>query len=252
MARRDPPAVGDSPYDAFDARPIPWAAVSGCCSARVPRYDELLDVLPRHPYAAWPAEVAAERPAGDGSRDRVDPSLSSSSEAAGGGGGQSSGEAGSACLSAAAAAVDPHSLVPALSESEAAALANDWNEAFQSLLERPCTTAHSVKRRQERIDECWRRFADACKPAVRLVVSELHLPASERTLPPANVGGLAGGEKYVVGGCFLKLARDNGGYLFGGDEAGCMKCAGHELNGTRWLVARYVAPAGWSPCCSVG
>jgi hypothetical protein len=50
-----------------------------------------------------------------------------------------------------------------------------------------------------------------------------------KTIKPVNVGGIAGGQKYVVSGILFKFAIDNHG-LYGGDE-NAMKAAGHDLKG---------------------
>lgn len=54
-------------------------------------------------------------------------------------------------------------------------------------------------------------------------------PEITRTIPPIDVGGLAGGLKYIKDGIFFKFAVDNM-CIYSGDHF-AMKAAGHELKG---------------------
>ncbi|CAM9483536.1 unnamed protein product, partial [Heterosigma akashiwo] len=80
-------------------------------------------------------------------------------------------------------------------------------------------------------------FADA-ELYGRIIISEQFLPAEQRTVRPATraVGGVAGGEKYLVPsrGLMFKFASDAKG-VYGG-ETWAQKAAGHEL---RALIALY-------------
>jgi len=40
------------------------------------------------------------------------------------------------------------------------------------------------------------------------IISELPLAPSEKTIPPKNMGGVAGGTKFIVNGIYFKLATD--------------------------------------------
>ena len=48
-----------------------------------------------------------------------------------------------------------------------------------------------------------------------------------KTIKPVNVGGIAGGTKFIVAGILFKLATDEYG-LYDGFE-GAIKVAGHDL-----------------------
>lgn len=75
----------------------------------------------------------------------------------------------------------------------------------------------------------------------RTIISELFLPESERTIKPADIGGVAGGKKYLVRGILFKLAKDapiNSNatkFLYGSDigpnDEFAAKGAGHDLKG---------------------
>ena len=55
------------------------------------------------------------------------------------------------------------------------------------------------------------------------------MPPSKKTIPPVSLGGVAGGEKYVVNGILFKFALDSSN-IYGGDH-NAMKAASHELKG---------------------
>ena len=63
----------------------------------------------------------------------------------------------------------------------------------------------------------------------RIIISEAFLPNNEKTIKPSNVGGVAGGEKYVVGNILFKFAMDSHSLL--GSDYAAAKVAGHELKG---------------------
>lgn len=51
-------------------------------------------------------------------------------------------------------------------------------------------------------------FSDAAQKIGRVIISELHLPDARKTYKPRNMGGVAGGQKYLEHGVFFKFARD--------------------------------------------
>ena len=74
------------------------------------------------------------------------------------------------------------------------------------------------------------RLAFYASSIARVIISELHWPTALRTYPPASdVGGVAGGEKYIHQNLFFKFALDIKG-LYGADEF-AMKSAACELKG---------------------
>lgn len=73
-------------------------------------------------------------------------------------------------------------------------------------------------------------FATHASRIAQTIILELGLPAALRSIHPASdVGGIAGGEKYVVGRMFFKFALDLKN-LYGSDEH-AMKSASCELKG---------------------
>ena len=56
------------------------------------------------------------------------------------------------------------------------------------------------------------------------------MPDSHKTIPPVNLGGVAGGQKYIVHEILFKFAFDQMG-LFKGNNIAAAKVGGHELKG---------------------
>ena len=65
-------------------------------------------------------------------------------------------------------------------------------------------------------------FEDRSKAYTRIIVMELHMKDEQRRIPVANLGGVAGGDKYLVNDILFKLTVDpklgNGRHLYGGAE----------------------------------
>jgi len=74
-------------------------------------------------------------------------------------------------------------------------------------------------------------FTYAAKIYSMLIISERFLPSQLKTIKPMDneLGGVAGGSKYIVHGILFKFALDEHN-MYNGDE-NAMKAAGHELRG---------------------
>ena len=77
-------------------------------------------------------------------------------------------------------------------------------------------------------------FVHTAKSLGKIIIAENFLPPENRTIQHCNVGGIAGGEKYVHHGILFKFALDKH-KIYSGDHF-AMKAAGHELK----AVMRYV------------
>ena len=73
-------------------------------------------------------------------------------------------------------------------------------------------------------------FIQAAKTYGRIIISEVYLPSHKKTIKPINLGGVAGGEKYIVHNILFKFALDSSG-LFGGNNLAAAKVGGLELKG---------------------
>jgi hypothetical protein len=70
------------------------------------------------------------------------------------------------------------------------------------------------------------RFVKAAIPIVRVIVMERHLNIANQTIKPAQIGGIAGGQKYIKNNIFFKFSKDNESGMYGGNEW-AMKAAGN-------------------------
>lgn len=78
----------------------------------------------------------------------------------------------------------------------------DWNFRFQSLLDRP----NSIDRAAELKKLC-DEFYSAATKYCRTIIEEVSLPAARKTIQSVYAGGIAGGQKFIVGGIFIKVKR---------------------------------------------
>ena len=107
----------------------------------------------------------------------------------------------------------------------------DWNEEFQSLLstvsddETVLDNQHSF----EQLSELAADFAFTARAIGRIIISEKYLSKDEKTIPLAQIGGIAGGEKYMSHNILFKFQNDYMN-LYGGDEHAAA-AGNHELVG---------------------
>lgn len=79
----------------------------------------------------------------------------------------------------------------------------DWNERFQALLAESDSLEKFAQLRNLANDFCF-----TAELYARIIISELYLPTSQKTIKPSSVGGVAGGQKFVVQGILFKFAVD--------------------------------------------
>lgn len=82
-----------------------------------------------------------------------------------------------------------------------------------------------------KVREFLAEFIDTATRVAKTIVSEMTLPLEAKTVRPRNLGGIAGGEKYLEEGIFFKFAIDAYN-VYGGDKF-AMKAAGHEIQGIK-------------------
>lgn len=112
-----------------------------------------------------------------------------------------------------------------------------WNERWQALLERPTVTPEEIRQRAADIEELTEQFLEVAKPIVTRIVEELWLPSESKTIKPVDVGGVAGGEKYMAKQLFMKYARDNMRLRLYDGDSWAQKAALHELKSLNALIA---------------
>ena len=81
--------------------------------------------------------------------------------------------------------------------------ARDWNQEYQKLIE----SAPTVQVAKSLVNLS-QEFVRTASIYGQIIISELFLPTSAKTIPPAAVGGIAGGDKYCHKGIFFKVAHD--------------------------------------------
>ena len=112
----------------------------------------------------------------------------------------------------------------------------NWNKEFWKLVRLPDSEYKFTSMRALAQD-----FVYTSEAYGRLIISEMYLLPSEKTVHPLKLGGIAGGQKFVCQGILFKFAMDvaleapNGSqiWMYGGSES-CneyaMKSAKHEFN----------------------
>lgn len=109
----------------------------------------------------------------------------------------------------------------------------DWNSEFQMLQE----TADSEEKFRD-LSRLAHDFVYAATTYAKIIISESCLPDHEKTIKPIDLGGVAGGQKFVCQNILFKFALDmeivDGLWMYGGNipsDENAMKAAAHELKG---------------------
>eukprot|EP01132_Coremiostelium_polycephalum_P009238 gene9238-11318_t len=110
----------------------------------------------------------------------------------------------------------------------------NYNERFQEIMDDlrslNCNSTQSDKIRvYSQFIALTQDFVYASSTFGKVIISERYLPNHEKTIPPIDIGGLAGGSKFIVHGILFKFAIDKDDF-YGSDYAS-MCVGGHELKG---------------------
>ena len=97
----------------------------------------------------------------------------------------------------------------------------DWNKGYQNAI---------ISGNWALIAEITKEFTHLAVQYSRILVEELGLPLSQRTITPIQAGGVAGGEKYLLHGLLFKFAIDPTCRIYA-DADLARASAGHELKG---------------------
>lgn len=129
----------------------------------------------------------------------------------------------------------------ALSDSHAVppAPARDpmWNERMQRLFEVPAAGPTERHARDAAVRALVDEFVGHARGVAVVIVDEMGSPDERRSVPPLRGGpGVAGGEKFMHGGVFYKLARDHMG-IYGGSDRLAQKAASNEVRGAGCVAA---------------
>ena len=91
----------------------------------------------------------------------------------------------------------------------------------------PETTHYESQLKHQRISQVANNFVHTARIHATTIISELFLPDAMKSIKSSQMGGMAGGTKFLASGILFKLATDEYG-LYDGFE-GAMKVAGHDL-----------------------
>jgi hypothetical protein len=108
----------------------------------------------------------------------------------------------------------------------------NWNAEYQALKEYPASMPNAALSKSLRIRKLVKEFCESAAFLAATIVREKTLPLEKRQVPPVNLGGIAGGEKFVQDGILFKFAipTELSKKIFPDDES-AMKAANAELRG---------------------
>jgi hypothetical protein len=110
-----------------------------------------------------------------------------------------------------------------------------FNEVFQMLIDKlyaPMDPTETTSDRLGLMEELMllsNDFVSCAKRYGKIIISENGLPVNNKTIKPAKMGGVIGGQKFVVQGILFKFAIDAEG-VFGKSDYAAAKVAGLEMS----------------------
>lgn len=107
---------------------------------------------------------------------------------------------------------------------------DNWNFRFQNIIAYPETTKEEKLLKYSSLNGLNRDFIATASVYAKTIISEYFLPDDLKSVKTKDIGGYAGGKKFVWRGILFKLAYGDQGPYRGNDEAAA-KAMGHELKG---------------------
>jgi biotin carboxyl carrier protein len=83
------------------------------------------------------------------------------------------------------------------------------------------------------LEQLARDFLDTARTYGRVIISEMHLPIGQKTIRPLKLGGVLGGQKYVVRGILFKIPDGTMFAKYPDPMHIANKVQGHELKGLK-------------------
>eukprot|EP00029_Vermamoeba_vermiformis_P008257 TRINITY_DN3807_c0_g1_i2.p1 TRINITY_DN3807_c0_g1~~TRINITY_DN3807_c0_g1_i2.p1 ORF type:complete len:963 (+),score=137.13 TRINITY_DN3807_c0_g1_i2:44-2932(+) len=116
----------------------------------------------------------------------------------------------------------------------------DWHTHLMTLKQRASSCPDPFERIQiiSSIKEAVDDFRDFACDIVKMIIDEAYLPVDQKTIKPIDIGGVAGGEKYLHGGVFFKFAVDT--HNIYGSDAFALKAASREIQGLKCIYHSHV------------
>ena len=117
----------------------------------------------------------------------------------------------------------------------------NWSAEYSELL---LTKDYTSKEWRKEMHSVSNDFFHAASIYAQIIISELSLPDSMKSIQPVNIGGVAGGEKYVVNNILFKFATDSqlgntNIYMYGGTHPRddlAMKVASIEMRNMQTIL----------------
>eukprot|EP00947_MAST-08B_sp_MAST-8B-sp1_P000142 g142.t1 len=116
----------------------------------------------------------------------------------------------------------------------------DWGAAYRSQLEMPETTISERSCKYQLLSTTSQNFIDDVAMVGKRIIEEIFIPLSSYAdltfKPSVGMGGIAGGQKYIINGILYKLASAaDEGSPYGGSFEAANKAAAHDLRGATAL-----------------
>jgi hypothetical protein len=122
------------------------------------------------------------------------------------------------------------------SDAAPAASGRNWNHDFMALRAMLSDSRENTMAKCREYHKLAHEFLSAAVSIGTKIIEENWLAPSDMSIKPVNVGGVAGGRKYISEGIFFKFALDSG--MYGGDE-NAAKAAGLELKAVNAIFENY-------------
>lgn len=120
-------------------------------------------------------------------------------------------------------------------QKESTPKSHEWQERYIEAINMSTDTPNEALERARVIHNVQTQFIETAGNIVKVIVNESHLPNEEKTIAVANVGGIAGGDKYIKNGIMFKYAVDSKNIY--GSDAFAAKAAGAEMRALRCISA---------------
>mmetsp|Transcript_22531 Transcript_22531/g.32926 ORF Transcript_22531/g.32926 Transcript_22531/m.32926 type:complete len:1011 (+) Transcript_22531:60-3092(+) len=108
---------------------------------------------------------------------------------------------------------------------------DNWNQRFQRIMDMPENTDLERSIKYAELYTLNHDFVHTATTYAQTIISEYFLHIKDKSIVAKNMGGIAGGEKYLWRGILFKMADGATGPYNGSDEAAA-KAAGHDLKGS--------------------
>lgn len=122
----------------------------------------------------------------------------------------------------------------------------NWNNSFQNYIKLLKT---DPRKALGKIHLLYSNFLMTAQLYTKIIVEEYVLPIEDKTIRPISIGGIAGGDKYLIEGIFFKFALDKAN-LYGG-HSNASKAAGHELRSLNLLLNQFPEDINFPLCVCI-